>query len=88
MRKTPAPNNDPIQNNMLLYVKVITRASAPTVLERTPDQFTVKVTAPPEKGKANEEVCRLLAEHFAVSRSAVRIVRGQTARRKIVEIIL
>ncbi|MBN2619628.1 DUF167 domain-containing protein [candidate division WOR-3 bacterium] len=72
---------------MLLHVNVITRAPVPSVLARTPDHFTVKVTAPPEKGKANEEVCRLLADHFAVPRSAVRIIRGLTTRKKIVEII-
>lgn len=72
---------------MLIHVNVITRARTPGVIERTPDHFTVKVTASPEKGKANKEVCCLVAEYFGVSASAVRIIRGQTARRKIIEII-
>ena len=39
----------------------------------------VKVTAAPEKGKANAEVCELLAREFGVSRRSVEIVRGETS---------
>jgi uncharacterized protein (TIGR00251 family) len=72
---------------MLIHIKVITRSRTPGVIARTPDHYTVKVTAPPEKGKANKEVRRLLAEHFHVGAGAVRIIRGQTASTKIVEIV-
>jgi uncharacterized protein (TIGR00251 family) len=44
------------------------------------------VTAPPVDGRANAAVIKLLAEWLGVSRSAVQIVRGETSRRKIVEI--
>lgn len=37
-------------------------------------------------GKANEALVRVLAEHFAVPKSKVAIVRGQASRTKIVEI--
>ena len=37
-------------------------------------------------GKANQECVRLLAELAGVPRAAVRILRGETARTKIVEI--
>jgi uncharacterized protein (TIGR00251 family) len=46
----------------------------------------VGVHAAPENGRANEELCELLAEHFHVPKTAVRIVRGFTSRRKVVEI--
>lgn len=48
--------------------------------------YRVWVTATPEKGKANTALLKLLAEHFHVSKSAVRIVIGKTAREKLVEI--
>ncbi|MBN2573442.1 MAG: YggU family protein [Deltaproteobacteria bacterium] len=50
------------------------------------DRLTVAVNAPPVEGKANEAVVRVLAEAFGVSRSAVRIVRGETGRRKTVRL--
>ena len=37
----------------------------------------VNIAAPPERGKANEELCRFLAAHYGIVRSAVRIVSGQ-----------
>ncbi len=42
----------------------------------------VAVTAPPDKGKANEAIAELLAESFGVSKSAVEIVSGHTSRQK------
>lgn len=37
-------------------------------------------------GKANEALVRVLAEHFAIPKSKVTIVRGQASRTKIIEI--
>jgi uncharacterized protein YggU (UPF0235/DUF167 family) len=44
------------------------------------------VTAAPVDGAANAAVCRLLAKHYGVRRSAVGIVAGGSGRTKIVEI--
>lgn len=49
-------------------------------------QLAVYVTAPPDKNKANEALVDLLAEHFDVPPSRVRLVRGHASRNKIVEI--
>jgi uncharacterized protein (TIGR00251 family) len=48
----------------------------------------VKVTAAPEKGKANAAICALLADEFGVSRKKVRLVRGETSplKRFIIEL--
>ncbi len=46
----------------------------------------IRVTPPPEDGKANEAVVELLAEALAVPRSRVAIVRGHRARLKAVEV--
>ncbi len=42
----------------------------------------VRTPKPPEDGKANEDVIELVAEHFGVAKSCVRIVAGHTASRK------
>jgi len=46
----------------------------------------VHVTAPPEKGKANEQVCQVLAAHFKVPVRAVQILTGHSNPRKVVRI--
>jgi len=46
----------------------------------------VRVAAPPEKGKANEELCRFLAKHFGVARQTVEVVSGETATSKLVRV--
>ena len=39
----------------------------------------VKITAAPEKGKANAAIRAFLAEEFGVPKKNVRIVRGETS---------
>jgi hypothetical protein len=48
----------------------------------------VKITAAPEKGKANAAICTFLAKEFSVPKNNVRIVRGQTSPNKHVVIDL
>ena len=47
----------------------------------------VRIAAPPEKGKANEELVRFLAEEYGVSRSAVEIRAGASGQTKQVRIV-
>jgi uncharacterized protein (TIGR00251 family) len=48
--------------------------------------FIVKVKEPPMEGKANRAVIKLLAEHFGVPQSRVRIVSGFRSKNKVVEV--
>ena len=50
------------------------------------DSFIVRVKEPPREGKANQAVIKLLAEHFGVPKSQVRIVSGLRSRNKIIEV--
>ncbi len=49
-------------------------------------ELSVKVTVAPEGGKANAAVCAVLAKALGVPKSSVRVVRGDTARHKQIEI--
>lgn len=42
----------------------------------------IKVVAPPEKGKANDEIVQVLADTFKVPRSCIQITQGATSPRK------
>jgi len=48
--------------------------------------WRARLAAPPERGRANEALCELLAEALDVPRRSVRVVAGHTARRKVIEI--
>lgn len=67
-------------------LKVQPKSSRDRIVGWIGDRLKVQVTAPPEKGKANDAVVGLLAETLGVSKSAVRIVAGQTSPLKTVEI--
>lgn len=45
-------------------------------------ELEVRVTAPPEDGKANAAVCRVVAKALKVPKSAVKVVRGESSRHK------
>jgi uncharacterized protein len=53
-----------------------------------PQEYSVHVASPPEKGAANREVIAALAAHFGLSASSVRIVRGETSRSKFIALEL
>jgi len=55
-------------------------------LSREGDSFIIKVKEPPKEGKANQAVIKLLAEHFGISQSQIRILSGFRSRNKVVEV--
>lgn len=71
---------------MRIYVKVIPRSDRREVIKISDDEYKVKVTAAPEKGKANEQVIDLLARHFEVPKSFVHIAGGRSSKTKIIDI--
>jgi len=69
-----------------LAIRVQPRAKRTEVAGERGDAVVVRVNAPPVDGRANEAVCRLIAKRLGVPRTAVRIVRGESARDKLVRI--
>ena len=67
-------------------VKVQPKASRDQVVGYREGVLQLRVTAPPDKGRANAAVVSLLAEALGVAKSSVRIVRGQTSRDKVVTV--
>ena len=46
----------------------------------------IRVTAPPVDGKANDALCRLVAKKAGVAPSRVSVVKGHTARDKVLRV--
>ena len=69
-----------------LRLRVAPGAAGGQVVGRHGEAWKVRVAAPPEGGRANEAVVRLLAEALSVPHHAVTLVSGLGARDKIVEL--
>ena len=71
---------------MRIDIRVVPRASRNEALVRH-GRLTVRVTAPPVDGAANAAVQQVLAAALDLPSRDVRIVRGEAARNKTVEIV-
>jgi uncharacterized protein (TIGR00251 family) len=69
-----------------LRLRVSPGSGRAAVVGRHGDAWKIRVTAAPERGRANDAVVRLLASDLAVPLEAVAIVSGHSGRDKIVEL--
>jgi uncharacterized protein len=69
-----------------LRLRVSPGAGRAAIVGRYGEGWKVRVTAPPEGGRANDAVLRLLADTLAVPRDTVTLVSGHSGRDKIVEL--
>ncbi len=69
-----------------IWVTVKPRAKKEEVRKTDEGQYIASVHAPPQEGKANKALIELLANYFSVPKSSVRIIRGQTSRKKLIEV--
>jgi uncharacterized protein (TIGR00251 family) len=69
-----------------LGVRLPPRARRDEVVGERAGAIVVRVTAPPVDGKANAALCAFVARAAGVPPSRVSVVRGQTARDKIVRV--
>lgn len=87
----PAPFGEgiaaiPARTETRLTVLVHPRAGRNEIVVLEPGSLRVRVTAPPANGAANEAVRDLLARALQCARSDVEILRGHTARTKVIRV--
>jgi uncharacterized protein len=71
-----------------IQVKVKPRSKTEDVTREIGGEvYVVRVKEPPVEGKANRAVLKLLAGHFGVPESRLRIVSGLTGKNKVVEVM-
>jgi len=71
---------------MKIFVKVKSRAKQEKIEKIDDANFKVWVKEPPEKGRANRAVLKILADCFDTSQSNIKIISGNTSRLKIIEV--
>ena len=69
-----------------IHVTVKPRAKTPEITKVTDGEYRVMVRAPAQDGKANLALIDLLADFFKVPKPTIKILRGQSSRRKLIEI--
>ena len=69
---------------VLVPVKVVPGASRSKVVGILNGALKVAVAAPPEKGKANKALIKILAETFDLPKNRVSIEQGQCSPHKVV----
>jgi len=70
----------------LIEVRVTPNASREQVT-LDGDRFLIRVTCPPEDGKANKAVTKLLAKTLGVPPTRLTLVKGQTGRDKLFQVV-
>ena len=71
---------------MKIFVRVKPKAKEEKIEKIDDINFRAQVKEPPEKGRANRAIVKMLADYFNISQSNVRIISGSTSRLKIIEI--
>jgi hypothetical protein len=69
-----------------ITVRATPRSGRDSIAAGAGGVYLVRVTAPPDEGRANAAVCKLVAEALGVPKTAVTVVRGHTARTKQLEV--
>ena len=67
-----------------IKVRVQPRASRNEVVGYREDEVRLRVTSPPEAGRANEGVIALLSQALHIPKSRICILRGLSSRNKLV----
>lgn len=68
-----------------ISVRVIPRAKLNRVEVRPDGTVRVHTTTAPTDGKATADVIKMLAEHYNVPKTSIKLVRGGTSRDKVFE---
>ena len=70
---------------MRINIRVIPRARRNAVEATDDGAYRIYTTAAPTDGDANAAVIKMLARHLNVPKTSIKIIRGHTARDKVIE---
>jgi len=67
-----------VDEGVIFVVKVVPGSSRTAVCGLLDNMIKIKVSAAPEKGKANKSLVEFLAKQLGVKKNTVRIISGET----------
>ncbi len=80
-------DNSGPQPAIRIALKVVPGSRRDQIVGALGDRLKVKVAAPPEDGKANKAVCRLIAEALGVGEKSVELIAGHSSPEKVVRVV-
>lgn len=72
--------------SMRYQITVKPNSSQEKIVKTGDDELTVYLRAKPHDGEANKALIKLLAKHFDVPKTSIKIIRGTNSRVKTVEL--
>jgi hypothetical protein len=77
---------DKFDEGVVFVVKVVPGSSGPTrICGLLDNMLKIKISAPPERGKANQCLLKFLAKQLGVKKNAVSIISGKNSPFKYVQ---
>ncbi len=73
--------------DVLIKIKAVPGASRDEIAGMIGDRLKVRVSAPPEGGKANKAICALIARALDVKPRQVTVDQGTTSATKTIRVI-
>lgn len=77
----------PVEGGVTIRLKAVPGAKRDELAGVLGDRLKVRVSAPPEGGKANKAICALLARALGVKRRDVEIISGPTNPEKVARVL-
>ncbi|MCZ6837515.1 MAG: DUF167 domain-containing protein [Planctomycetota bacterium] len=75
-----------VGDDVLLWIKAVPGASRDQVTGLVGERLKVRISAPPEGGKANRAICKTLASALGIKPGRISIKSGSTNPEKIVRV--
>jgi len=72
---------------MLIKVKAFPESRKQEIIKKSDNSFEIKIKAKAEKGKANEEIVKVLSRFLHLPENRIKLIRGKVKRNKIFKII-
>jgi len=76
-----------MQRPVTLKIRVVPNAKKSEFFGYREDELVLRLNAPPVEGRANKAAVEFLSEYFGVARSAILLLRGESSRHKIFQIV-
>ena len=74
------------QDKITITVSVVPRSSRSEIVGIFNDSVKIKLTSSPHDNEANEELIRLLSKNLKIPKSNIKIIKGQTQKKKIINV--
>lgn len=76
-----------IDGGVVFVAKVVPGSSRTTISGMLDGMLKIKISAAPERGKANQSLVEFLAKRLGVKKNAVSIVSGKTSQVKSIQVL-